>query len=65
MEKGSAATYALFNLQPRGTLFIDPQTGNEDCSYYFGYVKEGHTKILRVDKCTPTDLILECCQNVR
>jgi GTP-binding protein len=26
MENGAAATYALFNLQPRGILFIGPQT---------------------------------------
>jgi hypothetical protein len=63
-KHGSAHAFIVENRN--GTVvYIDPQTGNEDCSYYFGYVKEGHTKILRVDKCTPSDLILECCQNVR
>ena len=49
-----------------GTIvYIDPQNGNENCSNYFSRAKEGCTQVLRVDKCTPTDLILECCQNVR
>ena len=39
MEKGSAATYALFNLQPRGTLFIDPQT-----EVYSGMIIGEHSK---------------------
>ena len=39
MEKGAAATYALFNLQPRGTLFIGPQT-----EVYSGMIVGEHTK---------------------
>ena len=39
MENGSAATYALFNLQPRGTLFIEPQT-----QVYSGMIIGEHTK---------------------
>lgn len=39
MENGAAATYALFNLQPRGTLFIDPQT-----LVYSGMIIGEHTK---------------------
>ena len=39
MENGSAATYALFNLQPRGTLFIGPQT-----EVYSGMIIGEHTK---------------------
>ncbi|MDE6478312.1 MAG: translational GTPase TypA [Alphaproteobacteria bacterium] len=39
MENGSAATYALFNLQPRGTLFIDPQT-----QVYSGMIIGEHSK---------------------
>ncbi|MDR1696701.1 MAG: translational GTPase TypA, partial [Rickettsiales bacterium] len=39
MESGAAATYALFNLQPRGTLFIDPQT-----AVYNGMIIGEHTK---------------------
>ena len=39
MENGAAATYALFNLQPRGTLFIDPQT-----QVYSGMIIGEHTK---------------------
>lgn len=39
MEKGNAATYALFNLQPRGTLFIDPQT-----EVYSGMIIGEHSK---------------------
>lgn len=39
MENGVAATYALFNLQPRGTLFIEPQT-----QVYSGMIIGEHTK---------------------
>ncbi|MCL1786253.1 MAG: translational GTPase TypA [Alphaproteobacteria bacterium] len=39
MENGAAATYALFNLQPRGTLFIDPQT-----HVYSGMIVGEHAK---------------------
>lgn len=39
MENGAAATYALFNLQPRGTLFIEPQT-----LVYSGMIVGEHTK---------------------
>lgn len=39
MESGAAATYALFNLQPRGTLFIEPQT-----LVYNGMIIGEHTK---------------------
>ena len=39
MENGAAATYALFNLQPRGTLFIEPQT-----LVYNGMIIGEHTK---------------------
>ena len=46
-------------------VYIDPQNGNENCSNYFSRATEGCTQVLRIDKCTPTDLILKCCQNVR
>ena len=39
MENGSAATFALFNLQPRGTLFIEPQT-----LVYSGMIIGEHSK---------------------
>ncbi|MFA7187868.1 MAG: translational GTPase TypA [Alphaproteobacteria bacterium] len=39
MENGATATYALFNLQPRGTLFIEPQT-----LVYNGMIIGEHTK---------------------
>ncbi|MDR0967367.1 MAG: translational GTPase TypA [Rickettsiales bacterium] len=39
MENGGAATYALFNLQPRGTLFIEPQT-----LVYSGMIIGEHSK---------------------
>ena len=39
MESGAAATYALFHLQPRGTLFIEPQT-----QVYSGMIIGEHNK---------------------
>ena len=39
MENGVTATYALFNLQPRGTLFVGPQT-----EVYSGMIIGEHSK---------------------
>lgn len=39
MENGITATYALFNLQPRGTLFVGPQT-----EVYSGMIIGEHSK---------------------
>jgi GTP-binding protein len=39
MENGAAATFALHNLEPRGTLFIGPQT-----QVYSGMIIGEHTK---------------------
>jgi len=47
------------------TVFVDPQTGNSDCSKSFARVMNGMTQLLRVDNLTPTDLIKECCENRR
>jgi hypothetical protein len=38
-KHGSAHAFIVENRN--GTVvYIDPQTGNEDCSYYFGYAKD-------------------------
>ena len=64
--KGYDLAHVFVAENRNGTIvYIDPQNGNENCSNYFSRAKEGCTQVLRVDKCTPTDLILECCQNVR
>jgi len=63
-KHGSAHVFIVEN-RNGSVVFIDPQTGNGDCIHYFSYVKEGQTKVLRIDKCTPGNLILECCENVR
>ena len=47
------------------TYFIDPQTNNEDCSHYFKLVAKGQTAILRIDNNSPSDYILDCCDNRR
>ncbi|MBE7016635.1 MAG: hypothetical protein E7420_00555 [Ruminococcaceae bacterium] len=45
------------------TVFIDPQTGDSDCSRYFDMVVRGQTSIWRIDDNIPSDLIFECCIN--
>lgn len=44
------------------TVFIDPQSGSEDCSQYFGLVKKGETYCVRVDDKPFTDLIQEAVE---
>ena len=39
MESGAATAYSLFNLEPRGTLFIEPQT-----QVYMGMIIGEHSK---------------------
>lgn len=46
------------------TRFIDPQTGDPDCSRYFRSAKKNGTYLLRVDNRDFTDLILQCCEEV-
>ena len=44
------------------TQFIDPQSGERDCSYYFnaGMIKPTSTRLLRIDDKSFTDLIEKC-----
>ena len=43
--------------------FVDPQTGNTDCSNYFTNAVNGATMIARIDGLEPTDLIEKCIKN--
>lgn len=45
------------------TVFLDPQSGDTDCSRYFNNAKKGMTNILRIDNNSPSDAILDCCEN--
>ena len=45
------------------TVFLDPQSGNTDCSHYFDIALKGRTSILRIDNNSPSDAILDCCEN--
>jgi len=40
--------------------FLDPQTGNLDCSSYFRTVKSGTAELVRIDNLEFTDVIKEC-----
>ena len=62
--KNSGTGHVFVAEQRNGvTVFIDPQTGNADCSRYFENVVKGKTNILRIDNNSPSDLILDCCEN--
>lgn len=45
------------------TVFLDPQTGDTDCSRYFDKAIKGKTNILRIDNNKPSAAILDCCEN--
>jgi hypothetical protein len=47
------------------TVFYDPQNPKADASRYFDRNIKGVTSILRIDNNTPSDYILECCENRR
>lgn len=44
------------------TIFVDPQTGDNDCSWYFerSLIKPQETRLLRIDDKNFTDLIVKC-----
>lgn len=44
------------------TVYIDPQTGQTGCEWYFRNAKSDCTTICRVDNLQPTDRILMCCK---
>ncbi len=46
------------------TRFYDPQIGDEEVSWYFSQVKEGRTKVARIDNVKPSKYITECCVGV-
>ena len=43
--------------------FVDPQSGNINCEYYFTDAIVGATMIARIDHLQPTALIAECIKN--
>lgn len=42
--------------------FMDPQTGDTDCSWYFDDIEPGSVELVRTDNLQFTDKILECIQ---
>ena len=44
------------------TVFVDPQTGNGDCSNYFELMKKGSYRFWRIDNLRPSDLMIDCCE---
>ena len=44
------------------TVFVDPQTGNGDCSNYFELMKKGLYYFWRIDNLRPSDLMIDCCE---
>ena len=43
-------------------VFVDPQTGNGDCSNYFELMKKGLYYFWRIDNLRPSDLMIDCCE---
>lgn len=53
-----------FMAEQRGgeTYFYDPQSGENQVDYYFSYVRQGKTQMVRVDNLKPTEYIEKCCE---
>ena len=45
--------------------FVDPQTGDAECSDYFKEVEPGTSRFCRIDNLQPSERILECCKEAR
>ena len=43
-------------------VYIDPQSGEMDVSYYFKSVRSGVTRVWRIDNLNPSELIADCCE---
>lgn len=63
-ENGSAHVFVAENRN--GSIhFLDPQTGDLDVEYYFDHVKNGLTKLIRIDNLETNDKYLKwCCKEV-
>lgn len=59
----SGHTFIVENVQGE-IRFIDPQTGNENCSRYFNRVEDSRTLFCRIDDQIPSDYILQCSKEV-
>lgn len=46
-------------------VFIAPQRSLEGVKNYFRYAEEGYTLIHRINKLNFTDLIKDCCEEVK
>ena len=47
------------------TYFVDPQTGDMDCGWYFDHASPGSVSFCRTDQLMPSSRILDCCKGVR
>ena len=45
--------------------FVDPQTGDTECSDYFDEIEPGSTRFCRIDNLKPSEKILECCKEAK
>jgi hypothetical protein len=43
-------------------VFIDPQSGEMDVSWYFSRVRSHQTRVWRIDNLKPSEWIEECCE---
>ena len=58
-EAGGGHTFVAEQMNGK-TVFVDPQTGDVDCSRYFT-LQTGTGVFWRIDNLNPSDLITECC----
>lgn len=57
--------HTFFAEQKEGaTRFVDPQTGDTDCAWYFDEAKQGTVTFCRIDNLKPSSNILKCCKGV-
>jgi SPP1 gp7 family putative phage head morphogenesis protein len=62
--KGASSAHVFAAENVGGNVrFIDPQTGNTNCEWYFKHLMPSRTMMCRIDNLEPSDLIKGCCKN--
>ncbi len=60
---GGAGGHTFIAEKMNGEIrFVDPQTGDMECSDYFDEIEPGTTEFCRIDNLQPSEHILECCK---
>ncbi|MEY8574740.1 toxin glutamine deamidase domain-containing protein, partial [Oscillospiraceae bacterium 21-37] len=64
-ENGDGGHTFMAEQRDGRTHFVDPQTGDEDVSWYFSEARPGTVSFCRTDQLMPSSRILDCCKGAK